>query len=162
MYTFDIVQIFESQLLAGQSVNIPSSIQDDLGRIHTASHWMFALYLVGVILIFLTVLNGFFALCFLFGSLLAVFVSFLALLFWAAATVLAQVMFTIYRNAINDTIAELDVSANLGTAMFAFSWTATLCILVACLGFCLGSCCGTSGTERPRYWRREKYADAAP
>lgn len=155
MYTFDFLEIFNSELFAGQSVNIPQSIQDDLGRLHTASHWMFALYIVGVILAFITVLVGLTALCTLFGSCIATFVSLMAFIFIAAATFLAQIMFMIYRNAINDTITELDVTASLGTAMFAFSWTATVAAFVAFFGFLIGICCGTGG--RREYAMREKY-----
>jgi SUR7/PalI family len=158
MYTFDIVQIFDDQLLTGYNVTIPADIENDLNQLRTASHWMFALYLVGVIFIALTVLTGLLALCFFFGSILAVFVSFLAIVFWGAATILAQITFIIYRDAINNTITQLNVSAKLGTTMFAFSWVAAVCVFVAFFGFCFGSCCGTgeSGSRR-RGWRREKY-----
>ena len=159
LYTFDIVQIFQDQLLAGYTVTIPASIENDLNKLHTASRWMFALYLTGVILIFLTVVTGLLALRFFFGSMLAVFVSFLAFLFWGAATIVAQVTFVIYRNAINSAIKQLNVSASLGTTMFAFSWVAVVCIVVAFIGFCLGSCCGTGESGRRRGWRREKYYD---
>jgi hypothetical protein len=67
-------------------------------------------------------------------------------------TIVAQVMFTIYRNAINNTITELNVSANLGTAMFSFSWTATLAALLAFFGF-LGFAVEQEGDET---LRREK------
>jgi len=157
MYTFDIVQIFEDQLLAGYNVTIPADIENDLNQLHTASRWMFALYLVGVIFIFLTVLTGLLALCSFFGSILAVFLSILAVLFWGAATILAQVTFIIYRNAINNTITQLNVSASLGTTMFVFSWVAAVCVFVAFFGFCLGSCCGSGESGRRRGWRREKY-----
>ena len=143
MYTFDPVQIFSQELFAGQSVNIPQSIQNNLGRLHTASQWMFAMYIVSVCLEFITVLIGLTALCTQFGSIVTTFVSFLAFLFIAAATLVAQIMFVIYRNVINGTIAQLNVSASLGTAMFAFSWTASAAALVAFIGFMFGICCGT-------------------
>ena len=144
MYTFDLVQVFSGELFSGQSVNIPQSIQNTLGSLHTASRWMFALYLVGVILAFITVMVGFMALCMMLGSCIATFVSLFAFVFIGAATVVAQVMFTIYR-VINNTITELNVSASLGTAMFAFSWIATLAALIAFFGFSIGICCGTGG-----------------
>lgn len=76
-----------------------------------------------------------------------------------AHAIVAQVMFTIYRNAINNTITELNVSANLGTAMFSFSWTATLAALLAFFGFLIGICCGTG--RRRNSATREMY-DAVP
>lgn len=153
MYTFDPTQIFSQELFAGQTVNIPQSITNDLSKLHTASHWMFALYMVGVILAFITVLIGLTALCTRFGSIVTTIVSGLAFLFIIAATLVAQIMFVIYRNVINGTITQLNVSASLGTAMFAFSWTASAAALVAFVGFTCGICCGTG---RARY-RGDKY-----
>jgi hypothetical protein len=155
MYTFDPVDIFSRELFAGQSVTVPQSVQDDRDRLHTASHWMFALYIVGVILAFITALAGLMALCTLFGSCVATFASLMAFIFIAAATLLAQIIYVIYRNAINDTITQLNVTANLGTAIFAFSWTATISALVAFLGFLIGICCGTGG--RREYAREKRY-----
>src|SRR5271170_1306380 len=143
MYTFDPTQIFAKELYAGQVVDIPTSIQDNLNKLHTATQWMFAMYIVGVVLAFITILIGLTALFTRFGSLVSTFVSFLAFLFILAATLVAQIMFVIYRNVINGTIVQLNVSASLGTAMFAFSWTASAAALVAFFGFCFGICCGT-------------------
>jgi hypothetical protein len=157
MYTFDPTQIFSQELLAGQSITIPSSIQNDLGRLHTASHWMFALYIVGVVLAFITVLIGFTALCTRSGSVWSTLFSFLAFIFIGAATLVAQILFLIYRNVINDTITEFNVSASLGTTIFGFSWTATAAALVAFFGFMFGICCGTR--EKRGFRRVEKDDD---
>jgi len=143
MYTFDPTQIFSKELDAGQLVDIPPSIQDNLNKLHTATQWMFAMYIVGVVLAFLTILIGLTALFTRYGSVVSTIVSFLAFLFILAATLVAQIMFVIYRNVINGTIIELNVSASLGTTMFAFSWTASAAALVAFFGFCFGICCGT-------------------
>ena len=159
MYAFDPTQIFQDEILPGQSVTIPQSIQNDLDRMRTASRWMFALYMVAVILLFITVLIGLTTLCTRVGSVITTIVSFLGLLFVAAATLVAQVMFIIYRNAINNAITQLNVSADLGTTMFALSWTAVAAALIAFIGFTFGICCGTG--EHRRGWRREKY-DASP
>jgi hypothetical protein len=161
MYYFNPVEIFSKELLAGQNVTIPQSIEDNLNRVRTASRWMFALYLVAAILLFITLLVGLTALCTLFGSVITTVVAFLAGLFITVATLLAQIMFIIYRNVINNTVTQLNVSANLGTTMFAFSWTAVVCSLIAFIGFLFGICCGT-GDRQGRYrrgWRSEKYYD---
>lgn len=155
MYAFDPVQIFQDELLQGQSVTVPQSVQDDLGKVRTASRWMFALYMVAVILLAITVLVGLTTLCTRVGSVITTIVSFLGLLFVTAASLVAQIMFVIYRNAINNTITQLNVSADLGTTMFAFSWTAVAAALIAFIGFTFGICCGTG--EHRRGWRREKY-----
>lgn len=155
MYTFDPTQIFSRELYAAGSITIPSSIQDNLGRLHTASHWMFALYIVGVVLAFITILIGFASLRTRSGSVMSTCVSFLAFLFIGAATLVAQILFLIYRNVVNNTITELNVSASLGTTIFIFSWTATAAALAAFFGFMFGICCGTG--ERRRSKRAEKY-----
>ena len=160
MYAFDPVQIFSSELFSGQSVNIPQSIQNDLGSLHTASRWMFALYMVGVILAFIAVMVGLMALCTMLGSCVATFVSLFAFIFIGAATLVAQVMFTVYRNVINNTITELNVSASLGMAMFGLSWAATLAALIAFFGFLIGICCGTGGRRNRAI--NEKYDAVQP
>jgi hypothetical protein len=159
MYVFDPFQVFSSELISDQSVVIPQSIQNALGRVHTASRWMFALYMVGVVLAFITVMVGLMALCTVLGSCIAAFVSLFAFIFIGAATVVAQVMFTIYQNVINNTVTELNVSASLGMTMFAFSWTATIAALIAFFGFLIGICCGTGGRRSDA--KREKY-DVVP
>jgi len=161
MYVFNLVQIFQDELLQGQNVTVPQSVQDDLSiKVRPASHWIFALYMVAVILLFITVLIGLTTLCTRVGSVITTIVSFLALLFVSGATLDAQIMFIIYRNAINNTITELNVSADLGTMMFAFSWTAVAAALIAFFGFTFGICCGTG--EHRRGWRREKYDEGSP
>jgi hypothetical protein len=163
MYVFDPVQIFSNELFAGQTVTVPQSVQDNLNRVRTASHWMFAMYIVSAILLFITLVIGLTALCTLFGSLITTIVAFLAGLFITASTLLSQILFITYRNVINNTITQLNVSANLGTTMFAFSWTAVVCSLIAFVGFLFGICCGTG--DRPgryrRGWRSEKYYEGA-
>jgi len=156
LYWFDPVSIFSNELFSGQSVVIPSSIQNDFNKVETASHWMFAMYLVGVILVFLEVLIGFTTLCTRVGSVITTIVSFLAFLFVAAATVVAQVMFAIYRNAINNSITQFNVQASLGTTMFAFGWAATAAAAAAFIGFLFGICCGTGESRR---WRRRGEKD---
>jgi len=114
------------------------------------------MYLVGVILVFLEVLIGFTTLCTRVGSVITTIVSFLAFLFVAAATVVAQVMFAMYRNAINNSITQFNVQASLGTTMFAFGWAATAAAAAAFIGFLFGICCGTGESRR---WRRRGEKD---
>jgi len=154
MYVFNPVTIFNTELLKGQNVTVPQSIQNNLDRLTTASHWMFALYIVAACLLFITCIIGFTALCFFVGSVVSTLVALLALIFTFAASMLATIMFTIYRNAINNTITTLNVSATLGTTMFALTWTAVVCGLLAFLGFLPGLCCGH---DKPRRSRRQKY-----
>ena len=86
-------------------------------------------------------------------------VSFLAFLFIAAATVVAQVMFVIYRNTVNDTIPEFNVQASLGKTIFVFSWIATAAAAAAFIGFYFGICCGTGESRR---WNRRGVEKEVP
>lgn len=152
MYDFNIHDIFQAQLTQGQNVTIPTSIQDDFGKVHTASRWMFALYIIAVILAFLTFVIGLTTLVSRLGSVVATFLAFLSFLFIAAATILAQAIFVVYRHAINDAVSQLGVTANLGTAMFAFSWVAAVGAFAAFVGFLFGICCGTGDRRRRNRW----------
>lgn len=113
------------------------------------------MYLVAAILLFITCIIAFSTLCYRLGSVITTITSFLALLFIAAATLAAQIMFTIYRNVINDSIPVLNVSASLGTTIFAFTWTATACALISFFGFFFGICCGSARTSS-RNWREKR------
>ena len=162
MYAFDPVTIFQNELFAGQTVTIPTSVQDNLNRVKTASRWMFALYITGVCLSFVTFLIGLTSLYSRVGSCCTTIVAFMAFLFVGAATILAQVLFLIYRNVINNaSISNFNVSASLGTTIFIFSWIATAGSLLAFVGYMFGICCGTgSRYERvPRRKRGEKPVD---
>jgi len=150
MFVFNIFDVFSAELYQGQNITIPPSVEDDFGKLHTASRWMFALYIVGVVFAFLTVLVGLTTLVSRFGSVITALVAFLAFLFLAAATIVAQAIFVIYRDAINNAVSQLGVTAELGAAIFSFSWVATFAALAAFFGFLFGICCGT-GERRSRF-----------
>ena len=152
MYSFNPIPIISDELLSGEEVIVPQSIQDGLGRLNTASRWMFVMYIIGLIFAFLTILTGLTSLFARRGSAISAVVSFLAFLFIGAATVVATVTFILYMDAVNNAESQFGVVASLGTTMFAFSWTATGASLGASIGFCLGGCCGTG--ERKRGFRR--------
>jgi len=156
MYVFNPAQIFSEELFVGEEVTVPASVQDDLNKLTTASHWMFALYIVAVLLLLLSVLAGLSTLCSRLGSIVTTLLSLVALVFIAAATLVAQVIFLIYSHAINDTTQELNVKATLGTTMFAFSWVATVAAAAAFFGFLFGICCSSGDRRASRYRRGEK------
>jgi SUR7/PalI family len=161
MYVFNPVEIFQQQLLIGEEVIVPQSVQDNLTRLTQASHWMFALYMLSAILLFFVALAGLSTLCVRLGSVITTVLSFIALIFITAATLLAQVMFAIYRNAINDTIPVLNVKASLGSTMFGLSWAATVSALAAFVGFLFGICCSAGESGGIRY-RRTVHAEKVP
>ena len=104
---------------------------------------MFGLFLTGTCLsfacIFLMPLS-------LYTRWLALPVAFLAVLnalFVTVASVIATVMFTIFRNVITS-VAELNIGAEIGVTMFAFMWVASAFAIFAALvqtGLC--RCCAS-------------------
>jgi len=100
---------------------------------------MFALFFVGLclefIMMFLTPLSLFSR----WAALPIGILTLVAALATTVATVLATVMFIILKNVITG-VSELNISAELGTEMFAFMWIATAFALMAAL-IQLGLCC---------------------
>ena len=66
--------------------------------------------------------------------------TFLALLFTAGASVIATVMFVIFRNTFRSA-TQFNIDANLGKPMLAFMWIAVGFNLIGFL-MQLGTCCG--------------------
>jgi glucan phosphoethanolaminetransferase (alkaline phosphatase superfamily) len=100
---------------------------------------MFGLFLTGTclsfVLIFLMPLSVFTRWLALPVAILA----FLNALFVTAASVIATVMFIIFRNTIGS-VAELNISAQIGVTMFAFMWVASAFAIFAWL-VQMGLCC---------------------
>ena len=156
LYWFNPVEIILSELLAGASIALPTEVTDVLHIVKTASQWMFACYLVGVCLTFLCIFLvplGFSkqprwshkAKRIFIRQLPLTILTFLALLFTAGPSVIATVMFVIFRNTFTGA-ADLNITASLGTPMLAFMWIATglnLIGFVMQLGTCCGVCCCT-------------------
>lgn len=100
---------------------------------------MFGLFLTGTclsfVLIFLMPLSIFTRWLALPVSILA----FLNALFVTAGSIIATVMFIIFRNTISN-VDELNISAAIGTTMFAFMWVASAFAIFAWL-VQMGLCC---------------------
>ncbi|KAK5461162.1 hypothetical protein LTS15_003225 [Exophiala xenobiotica] len=156
LYWFNPVEIILNELLAGASITLPTEIIDVLNLVKLASQWMFACFLVGTILTFLCVFLaplGFSkrprwqhkARRIFLRQLPITLLTFAALLFTAAASVIATVMFVIFRDKFSGA-ADLNIEAYLGKPMLAFMWVATGLNLVGFLmqiGTCCGVCCCT-------------------
>jgi hypothetical protein len=163
LYWFNPVEIILNQLLAGASIALPVEVTDALHLVRIASRWMFVCFLVGAILTFICVFlvpMGFSkrprwehkARRIFIRQLPLTILSFLALLFTAAASVIATVMFVIFRNTFSGA-ADLNIRAHLGSPMFAFMWIATGLDLIGFLmqiGTCCGVCCCTGRKKAMR------------
>ncbi|KAF1849836.1 uncharacterized protein K460DRAFT_399945 [Cucurbitaria berberidis CBS 394.84] len=139
LYWFNPVEILRNELLAGASINLPNSINNILDLIKLASQCMFGLFLTGTclsfVLIFLMPLSVYTRWLALPVALLA----FLNALFVTAGSIIATVMFIIFRNTISK-VSELNLSAEIGVALFAFMWVASVFAILAWL-VQMGLCC---------------------
>lgn len=163
LYWFNPVQIILSELLAGASIALPTEVTSILDLVQVASNWMFACFLVGTCLTFLCIF--FCPMAFsqkprwqhkarriFLRQLPITILTFLAALFTTVATVIATVMFIIFRNTFSGA-ADLNIEAHIGEEMFAFMWIATgfnLIGLVMQLGTCCGICCCTGRRKAQR------------
>lgn len=169
LYWFNPVEIILGELLAGASITLPTEIVDVLHLIELASAWMFSCFLVGTVLTFLCVFFaplGFSqrprwqhkARRIFFRQLPITILTFMALLFTAAASIIATVMFVIFQDKFSGA-ADLNIRASLGKEMLAFMWTGTGLNLVGFLmqiGTCCGVCCCTG---RRRAVRKSEQSD---
>ncbi|TKX18717.1 putative SUR7/PalI family protein [Elsinoe australis] len=139
LYWFNPVEIIVNELLAGATIALPTDVTDILDIIRLASNWMFGLFLSGAVLAFVMI---FVAPLALFSRWIALFTSiftFLAALFITVASVIATVMFVIMRNAFTS-VADLNITSELGTKMFVFMYIACAASILAAL-IQIGECC---------------------
>ena len=153
MSRFDPVSILLNELLRGATIALPGQINSALKLVRIASHWMFASFLVGTCITFTCIFlapmgfsskprwhyRGRRILC---REIPLMVWTFLALLFTAGASVIATVMFVIFRNTF-ESAPQLNIQASLGKPMLAFMWIAVSFNL---MGFLVqfGTCCGVA------------------
>lgn len=77
---------------------------------------------------------------------------FLNALFVTVASIIATVMFIIFRNVIGS-VAELNIGAEIGVTMFAFMWVASAFAIFAWL-FQMGMCCCCASRRDVRTGRK--------
>ena len=160
-YYFNPVDIISQSLYSGASVAIPEDIQNDLDLIRRFSTALKALCIAGACLGFLTMVFALAA----YGSRLASFftsiVAFLSAACNVVAAVIAQVLFVIVRNVINNNIEDLNVEASLGTTLFALIWVAAGASLVTFVLLLFTICCCSPGDRKRRDRHVEKEAQLA-
>jgi hypothetical protein len=166
LYWFNPVKIILNQLLAGASIALPTEVTDILDIVKLASEWMFACFLVGTCLTFVCIFicpMGFSkkprwqhkARRIFLRQLPITIVAFLAALFTTVATVIATVMFVIFRNTFAGA-ADLNIEAHIGSEMYAFMWIAAGFNLIGFfmqIGTCCGVCCCTGRRKAERLSR---------
>lgn len=120
-------------------VNLPADINDILDLIRLVSHWMFGLFLTGTVLSFVLIFVMPLSVFTRWLALPVAILAFLNALFVTVASVLATVMFVIFKNTISG-VAELNIGAEIGVTMFAFMWVASAFTIFAWL-VQMGLCC---------------------
>lgn len=120
-------------------VSLPAELTSILDLVKTVSQWMFGLFLSGAcvsfVMIFITPLSVYSR----WAALFVGFFTFVAALLTTVATVLATVLFIIFRNAITS-VTEINIGAHVGTEMFVFMWIASGASIIAWL-IQMGLCC---------------------
>ena len=155
-YWFNPVEIIMNDLLVGASIALPTEVIDILKIVRIASTWMFACFIVGIVLSFLCLFIAPMSFSkkprwshkakrIFLRSLPITILTFAALLFTAAGAIIGTVMFLIFRNTFEGA-ADLNIQATLGIEMLAFEWIAvamTLIGFIMQIGTCCGVCCCT-------------------
>ena len=142
-YWFNPVEILLNELLAGATIALPAEISDILDLIKIASNVMFGFFLTGVCMNFVSIFLAPITLYSRWWSLPFTIWSFIAALLTTAATIIATVMFIIFRNTITSQ-EGINIGASLGTVMFTFMWIGSgFSIAAFVIHLCLSCCCAS-------------------
>lgn len=139
LYWFDPVDIILSELFFGATIALPANVVNILKIVKKASNWMFALFFTGTVLTFVSLLVSWTSIYSRWAALTNAILSFLAALTTTAATIIATVMFIIFRNVF-DGEPQINIKASLGKEMFAFMWIAAGSAILGS-SFQIGMCC---------------------
>jgi hypothetical protein len=120
-------------------VALPSDITTILKILKLASQWMFGLFLTGTVFEFVMIFVTPLALYSRWASLAIGTLTFLAALCTTVATVVATVLWLIFKKAMKSQ-TELNIGATIGTKMFVLMWIATAFAILAWL-IQMGLCC---------------------
>ena len=163
LYWFDPVSIILNELLRGATIALPTGVISALEIVRIASHWMFASFLTGACLTFLCIFFAPMAFSHqprwshrtkrvFLRSLPITILTFGAALFTIGASVIATVMFLIFKNTFS-AAGDLNIRAELGKPMLAFMWIGSGFNLIGWLmqmGTCCGICCCTGQRKAMR------------
>jgi hypothetical protein len=121
------------------TVNLPANINDILDLIQYISRWMFGLFLTGTCLTFVLIFLMPVSVFTRWLALPVAILAFLNALIVTVASIIATVMFIIFRNTITE-VKELNIGASIGTTLFIFMWIASAFTIFAWL-VQMGLCC---------------------
>lgn len=113
---------------------------------------MFAFFLTSACLSFLLIFLVPISIYTRWLSLLTSIFTFINALLCTAASVIATVMFIIFKNVIGS-VGELNIQAEIGKTLFVFMWIASACTLLA-FGIQMGMCCCCASRRDVKTGRR--------
>ncbi|CAI7579847.1 unnamed protein product [Penicillium glandicola] len=133
------------------TVNVPAEF---IGTKHyfLMSRFMFPFLIIGLFFAVCSFFTGMLAICTRIASYLSGFLAWIALTFQVITTCLMTAVFVQGRNAFN----KNGQSAHLGVKTFAFMWTASACLFISCLMYCLGGAVGRKDTSSGYSGRKER------
>jgi hypothetical protein len=102
------------------------------------SRFMFPFIIIGLFFAVCSLFTGLLAMCTRIASYLSGFLAWLALTFQVITTCLMTAVFVQGRDAFNSN----GQTAKVGVKAFAFMWTASVCLFLSCLMYCLGGAVG--------------------
>lgn len=117
--------------------NVPSQF---IGTKHyfLMTRFMFPFVIIGLFFAVVSLFTGLLAMCTRIGSYLSGFVAWLALTFQVITTCLMTAVYVQARSGFKSNGQD----AKLGVKAFAFMWTASACLFLSCLMYCLGGAVG--------------------
>ncbi len=101
---------------------------------------MFTLFLTGACLTFLSILFTPLSVRTRWATFPIAFLTFLSALFTTTASIIATVMFIIFKNVVEGAEPEVNIVPTIGVEMFAFMWIASGCAILGWL-IMMGQCC---------------------
>ncbi|KAJ5628839.1 Actin cortical patch SUR7/pH-response regulator PalI [Penicillium lividum] len=131
--------------------NIP---QQFIGTKHyyLTSRFMFPFIIIGLFFAVVSLFSGLLAMCTRIGSYISGFLAWLALTFQVITTCLMTAVFVQGRNAFQSN----GQTSRLGVKAFAFMWTASVCLFLSCLCYCLGGAVGRKDGGKGYSGRKER------
>lgn len=162
LYWFNPVEVLLNELLSGATIALPSEINNILTLIRIASHIMFGFFLTGVCMNFVNCFIAPVALYSRWWSFPLTVWTFIAALLTTAAAVIGTVMAVIFRNVATSQ-TNLNISASIGTDMFAFMWIgAGASIIGFLIHFSMMCCCASRRDVKTgrRRGNKNAYGDA--
>ncbi|KAF2742573.1 integral membrane protein [Sporormia fimetaria CBS 119925] len=153
LYWFNPVEILQNDLIAGASITLPADIANILNLVRIISRVMFAFFLTSAVFSAFLIILAPLSLYTRWLSILLAMLTFINALLCTTATIIATALFVIIKRTV-ESVDEANISAELGAALFAFMWLATLFSIAAWLiqtGLC---CCYTSRREARKRKKR--------